>query len=87
VRLQHSGRLAWQQRRAAEIAFELGFADQPHFSRTVTQLTGMTARHFMGRMDTALARAFREATGGANLMPCAFEPEPSPPRVPLRDAA
>jgi AraC-like DNA-binding protein len=91
VRLQHSGRLAWQQRRAAEIAFELGFADQPHFSRTVTQLTGMTARRFMGRMDTALARAFREATGGANLMPCAFEPEsPSPSFAPpmlLRDAA
>jgi AraC-like DNA-binding protein len=88
VRLQHSGRLAWQQRRAAEIAFELGFADQPHFSRTVTQLTGMTARRFMGRMDTALARAFREATGGANLMPCAFEPETLddlPER--LRDAA
>jgi AraC-like DNA-binding protein len=87
VRLQHSGRLAWQQRRAAEIAFELGFADQPHFSRTVTQLTGMTARRFMGRMDTALARAFREATGGANLMPCAFEPEPAPPPEQLRDAA
>jgi AraC-like DNA-binding protein len=87
VRLQHSGRLAWQQRRAAEIAFELGFADQPHFSRTVTQLTGMTARRFMDRMDTALSRAFREATGGANLMPCAFEAEPSPPSLLLRDAA
>jgi AraC-like DNA-binding protein len=91
VRLQHSGRLAWQQRRAAEIAFELGFADQPHFSRTVTQLTGMTARRFMDRMDTVLARAFREATGGANLMPCAFEPEPVQAPEPLserlRDAA
>lgn len=83
IRLQHCGRLAWQRQRAAEIAFELGFADQPHFSRTVTQLTGMTARRFMGRMDTALSRAFREATGGANLMPCAFEPE----ALPLRDAA
>lgn len=73
ARLQSSARLGWQRLKAVEIALELGFADQAHFSRTVNALTGMTAGNFVKRMDTPLARAFRHATAGGNLMPCAFE--------------
>jgi AraC-like DNA-binding protein len=74
ARLQHSARLAWRDTKAVDIAHELGFADQPHFSRTVQSMTGMTAGVFMKRMDSHLSRVFRHATGGINLMPCALEP-------------
>jgi AraC-like DNA-binding protein len=74
ARLQHSARLAWQDTKAVDIAHELGFADQPHFSRTIHKMTGMTAGVFMKRMDSHLARVFRHATGGSNLLPCRLEP-------------
>jgi AraC-like DNA-binding protein len=75
MRLQQLARLGTGGQRLAELAAELGFADQAHLVRTVTRLTGMGARHFVQRMDTELSRAFREAGAGVNLMPCAFEPE------------
>lgn len=73
ARVQHAARLGWQQQRLVDVALEAGFADQAHFSRTINSMTGMTAGYFVRRMDTPLASAFRFATGGGNLMPCAFE--------------
>lgn len=75
-KVQLSAKLGWQCMKPAEIALEVGFADQAHSSRTINAMTGMTARRFMRRMDTPLAQAFRHATAGGNLMPCSFESTP-----------
>lgn len=51
----------------ADAAAGLGFADQPHMSRVVRQLTGLTPRQLVRSQASPLACAFRAATGGATV--------------------
>lgn len=74
VRLQQAARLSWQREKPVDIASSLGFCDQAHLSRTVSGLTGMKARAFMGGTDSPLSSTFRHATSGRNLLPGAFRP-------------
>lgn len=48
----------------ADLAADLGYADQAHMSRTVRQMTGLTPTHFVRSQRTPIAAAFRAATGG-----------------------
>lgn len=52
-----SARLRWGSESLAEIAAELGYADQAHFSRDIRTVTGMTPRQIMrrGRADQQTA--------------------------------
>lgn len=49
----------------ADAAAGQGFADQPHMSRVVRQLTGLTPRHLVRSRASPFAATFRAATGGA----------------------
>ena len=51
----------------ADIAAEVGFADQAHMSRVVRQLTGLTPQRFVRARQSPLARTFRQATGGGTI--------------------
>jgi AraC-like DNA-binding protein len=48
----------------ADAAVHAGFADQPHMTRTVRRLTGLTPRGLVASQRTPIAGAFRAATGG-----------------------
>jgi AraC-like DNA-binding protein len=51
----------------ADIAADVGFADQAHMSRVVRQLTGLTPQRFVRTRQSALAHTFRQATGGGTI--------------------
>ncbi len=51
----------------ADIAADVGFADQGHMSRVVRQLTGLTPLHFTRGRHSALAAGFRRVTGGGTV--------------------
>jgi len=51
----------------ADIAADVGFADQAHMSRVVRQLTGMTPLRFTRTRQSPMAAAFRRATGGGTV--------------------
>lgn len=51
----------------ADVAADVGFADQAHMSRVVKNLTGLTPRHFAGRRPCPIADAFRRATRGGTV--------------------
>jgi AraC-like DNA-binding protein len=63
ARLQRLARLA-QHQPLAQLASEVGFADQAHMTRAVRQLTGMTPRGFLRAADNSLSQAYRRAMGG-----------------------
>jgi AraC-like DNA-binding protein len=67
ARVQAFSRKAQAGGGLADIAAELGFADQAHMSRVVRQLSGLTPRQFVRSARTPLAAAFRSATGGATV--------------------
>lgn len=51
----------------ADIAADIGFADQAHMSRVVQQLTGLTPRRFVRAGHTPMAAVFRRATAGGTV--------------------
>jgi AraC-like DNA-binding protein len=51
----------------ADIAADVGFADQAHMSRVVRELTGLTPRAFVRSQRTPIAAGFRTATGGGTV--------------------
>jgi transcriptional regulator GlxA family with amidase domain len=66
-RVQAVSRKAQSGASLADIAADVGFADQAHMTRVVRQLTGLTPRRFVRSPQTALASAFRAASGGATM--------------------
>ncbi|MGL4573346.1 MAG: helix-turn-helix domain-containing protein [Burkholderiaceae bacterium] len=64
VRLQRLAQLSQQPLALAQLANEVGFADQAHMTRAVRQLTGMTPRNFLRAADNALSQAYRQAMAG-----------------------
>jgi len=64
ARLQRVSRRACRGASLADIAADVGFADQAHMSRVVRALTGLTPRQFIRSESSPLKEAFREATGG-----------------------
>jgi AraC-like DNA-binding protein len=67
ARFQQVMRLHWRGMPAAQIAATLGLADQAHLSRSVRQVSGMTMTVLRGTDAGPVARAFRQATGGAHV--------------------
>ncbi|WP_052736424.1 AraC family transcriptional regulator [Aquincola tertiaricarbonis] len=51
----------------ADIAADVGFADQAHMSRVVRQLTGLTPGRLTRSRPSPLAAGFRRATGGGTV--------------------
>jgi len=51
----------------ADIAADLGFADQAHMSRVVRTLTGLTPGHYARGRRSSLGRAFGAITGGGTV--------------------
>lgn len=51
----------------ADIAADVGFADQAHMTRVVRQLTGLTPQRFVRARQSPLAQTFRQATGGGTV--------------------
>jgi AraC-like DNA-binding protein len=51
----------------ADIAADVGFADQAHMTRVVRQLTGLTPQRFRQSGRTPIGAAFRRATGGGTV--------------------
>ncbi len=51
----------------ADIAADVGFADQAHMSRVVRQLTGVTPQRFVRARQSPVAHMFRQATGGGTV--------------------
>ena len=51
----------------ADIAADIGFADQAHMSRVVHQLTGLTPRRFVRAAQSPMGATFRHATSGATV--------------------
>jgi AraC-like DNA-binding protein len=66
-RLQAVSRGAQAGASLADIAADVGFADQAHMTRVVRQLTGLTPRNFVRSARTPLAAAFRAASGGGTV--------------------
>jgi AraC-like DNA-binding protein len=67
ARVQQVSRKAQTGATLADIAADVGFADQAHMCRVVRQLTGMTPQHFTNPRTTPIATAFRRATGGGTV--------------------
>ena len=67
ARVQAVSRKAQSGSSFADIAHDVGFADQAHMSRVVRELTGLTPRRFTHTRTTGLAGAFRQATGGGTV--------------------
>ncbi len=67
ARVQAVSRKAQAGASFADIASDVGFADQAHMSRVVRELTGLTPRHFTHARPTGLANAFRKVTGGGTV--------------------
>jgi AraC-like DNA-binding protein len=64
ARLQNVVKLARSGMRLADVALEVGFADQSHMSRVVRELTGLSPRALRQSLSTEMSLAFRRATGG-----------------------
>lgn len=67
ARVQAVSRRAQAGAGLADIAADVGFADQAHMSRVVHQLTGLTPRRFVRTGHTPLAAVFRSATAGGTV--------------------
>ena len=67
ARVQAVSRKAQTGASLADIAADVGFADQAHMSRVVRQLTGLTPQRFTRSRATPMAAAFRRATGGGTV--------------------
>jgi transcriptional regulator GlxA family with amidase domain len=67
ARVQHVARSVRAGSSLADASALAGFADQPHMSRTVRRLTGLTPRGFIASQRTPIAAAFRAATGGGTV--------------------
>jgi AraC-like DNA-binding protein len=67
ARVQQMARSARAGASLADAAIDAGFADQPHMTRTVRRLTGLTPRSFIASQRTPIATAFRAATGGGTV--------------------
>jgi AraC-like DNA-binding protein len=67
ARVQAVSRKAQGGAALADVAADVGFADQPHMSRVVRQLTGLTPQRFARTRRSAMAAAFRYATGGGTV--------------------
>jgi AraC-like DNA-binding protein len=67
ARVQAVSRKAQAGASFADIANDVGFADQAHMSHVVRELTGLTPRQFTHARPTGLASAFRHATGGGTV--------------------
>lgn len=67
ARLQAVSRKAQTGASLADIAADVGFADQAHMSRVVQQLTGLTPRRFVRSGLTPMSAAFRRATEGGTV--------------------
>ena len=67
ARVQAVSRKARSGASLADIAADVGFADQAHMSRVVRQLTGMTPQRFVRSQSSPIAAAFRAATGGGTV--------------------
>jgi AraC-like DNA-binding protein len=67
ARLQAVSRRAQAGASLADIAADVGFADQAHMSRAVRQLTGLTPQRFVRSGQTPMAGAFRRATAGGTV--------------------
>ena len=67
ARVQAVSRRARASASLADIAADVGFADQAHMSRVVRELTGLTPRAFVRSQRTPIATSFRAATGGSTI--------------------
>jgi AraC-like DNA-binding protein len=67
ARVQAVSRRAQAGAALADIAADVGFADQAHMSRVVSQLTGLTPGRFTRCRPGLLAAGFRRATGGGTV--------------------
>ena len=67
ARVQSVSRKARAGASLADVAADVGFADQAHMCRVVRGLTGMTPQRFVGSQGTPMASAFRLATGGGTV--------------------
>lgn len=67
ARVQAVSRKAHAGAALADIAADVGFADQAHMCRVVRQLTGQTPQRFTQARVTPMAAAFRRATGGGTV--------------------
>ena len=67
ARVQAVSRRAQTGASLADIAADVGFADQAHMSNVVRQLTGLTPRRFARAGATPMAAAFRHATAGGTV--------------------
>jgi AraC-like DNA-binding protein len=71
--LAQVARVQWVSRKAqtgaslADIAADVGFADQAHMSRAVRHTTGLTPQQFVRTQRSPIATAFRTATGGGTV--------------------
>jgi len=67
ARVQAVSRKAQAGATLADIAADVGFADQAHMSRVVRRLTGLTPRRFACGLRSALGRVFGANTGGGTV--------------------
>ena len=67
ARLQAVSRRAQAGATLADIAADVGFADQAHMSRVVRQLTGLTPRGFVRSHSSPMATMWRRATAGGTV--------------------
>ena len=67
ARVQAVSRKAQAGATLADIAADVGFADQAHMSRVVRQLTGLTPLRFTQSRPSPLDAGFRRATGGGTV--------------------
>jgi AraC-like DNA-binding protein len=67
ARVQGVSRRAQAGAGLADIAADVGFADQAHMSRVVQQITGLTPRRFVRAGHTPMAAMFRQATAGGTI--------------------
>lgn len=67
ARVQAVSRHAQRGWSLAQIAAEVGFADQSHMTRVVRQLTGLTPQRFVRSASTPMSHAFRAATAGGTV--------------------
>lgn len=67
ARVQAVSRKAHAGASLADIAADVGFADQPHMSRVVRQLTGLSPARLVRSARSPMARAFRAASQGGTV--------------------
>lgn len=67
ARVQAVSRKAEAGAALADIAADVGFADQAHMTRVVRQLTGLTPQRLKHSSRSTIGAAFRRATGGGTV--------------------